>query len=1207
MIEQMTRVRIECEALPPESELLELEGSEALSRGFDFDVVVATRAPDGPAAEEIVGAQVSLVFESSTPPIDSPSSLFDVQGWHEIRRIDGLICECDDVVTSREDSSYRLRIVPGFWQSTLIETLDIFMDLSLPDILRKKLTMFQMAEGQDFELRLDAASYPSLEFVVQYKETDHAFLSRLCEHHGVFYFHEQRGEREVLVFADDNTACRTEGELEKVHFRGRGEQLGVYELHTKARLTPKVFVQRDYNYRTPQSDLTAMADNDVGFAGGVVEYGAHFRDAEQGQRIATVRAQERKCERQVLYGKSTLGSFGAGRSYQLVGHPRGDRALLLTQVLHHARQGGFSSSGGEPDGYHNEFLAIPIDIPFRPARITPRPRVGGVLTGIIDGTTVGQYAEVDDQGRYRVKFMFDTSGAGEGKASSVVRMMQPHSGAGYGMHFPLRVGTEVLITFFDGDPDRPIIAGTVPNPATPSPVRSDNATHNVIRTGGGNEIDINDDEGNERVKITSPFGKSVVQIGQSNEAENGIALGTMNNITSSADGAVSALSTVQTNWNSFNDTWSCHIIGYAGPTTPLARLSWGIDAFKGVAVMVGDVSGGILTIRDNIVARKKARLESVEAGHELLSDQREADRAALLACLATVKQDGLDAERRAKLAAVGPAVDDVDSELAGLGAKAALVAELQAEKAELEAALASARRYDGTSQAALDAQQAAIDAKQAEITTAEADEATAELAVATKQATLAAKLAAIAEDPVLAALGCGGATLAAKATALSTSNSATEAARLQAQTLAAEIADGEASLAGAQETKDWADGLVTAVDSITSPLFSLVSTIWGTGMGGLARNVADFMLEEALAQDIGAAFFPTYIPTPKMQFDIKSPPLFMKLVPPELKDRPVEAYQTIARLDWATPMREATQMVPGGGGGMLGAGKTAMLALIPVVGPFLAFRYSSTQNGAYQEARNIQGSEAHAALFGQTSAFVSGQEHAALTSAKKVVVTANDQVEIHSRGETEVAGGKAVYVTSSDNVEVVSRGKVLVKATGPSDMSSANTAAARFLSDIRADKDRAKLAMERGKITLGALKKDGSAMHAQLDMEVADATGLGKLKLHTGAGNQYVELAEDSAATSNAITVVTPGTFELKAEHSVLAKNEKWTLSMDQNSTNLGNDESYVELTPTLANIGCDEDNFAEFKPAGAVIGGAKIDLETSGNLTLKGSKILLG
>jgi Type VI secretion system/phage-baseplate injector OB domain len=105
-------------------------------------------------------------------------------------------------------------------------------------------------------------------------------------------------------------------------------------------------------------------------------------------------------------------------------------------------------------------------------------------------------------------------------------MAQPHAGAGYGFHFPLRAGVEVMLTCIEGDPDRPIITGAVPNPTTPTTVSSNNGTRNVIRTGSGVEMNIDDTDGSTRFKLTVPYANSVLQLGAPNQPTPGFHVGT---------------------------------------------------------------------------------------------------------------------------------------------------------------------------------------------------------------------------------------------------------------------------------------------------------------------------------------------------------------------------------------------------------------------------------------------------------------------------------------------------------------------------------------------------------------------------------------------------------------------------------------------------------------------------------------------------------
>ncbi|MCC6527892.1 MAG: type VI secretion system tip protein VgrG [Polyangiaceae bacterium] len=525
-------VRVESDAFGCEVELRELRGHDAIGRPFELELLVVAAGTAVLDDEALIGAPVAVVFEREGV---------------ELRRLFGMIAACTDALQVKEHASYRLRVVPRFWGASLIETLDIFMNLSVPDIVRKKLALIDLHEGADYDMRLEGTYHPR-EFVVQFKETDLAFVSRLCEHYGISLFFEHRDGSDRLVFGDRNDAFQPllAG---AVRFEARGEALGVYELEATTRMVPRHFVQRDYNYRNPAIDLTGQTDMPDGHAGGVIEYGGHFKSDQEGQWLAALRAEERRSERRVYHGKSNVAGLSAGQKLTVEGHPRGDLTLVVTEVRHAAKQVALGRGDGDEREYHNEFVAVHENTVFRPRRVTPKPRVSGVLTAVVDAESRGRYAEIDDDGRYKVKFMFDTSGPDEGKASRLVRMMQPHSGAGYGMHFPLRPGTEVLITFVDGDPDRPIIAGTVPNPQTASPVVAENATRNVIRTGGGNEINIDDQESSERIKLSTPHASTRLQLGAPNDPESGMTAATTGAISSIA---VSGQTSLASATNSFS-------------------------------------------------------------------------------------------------------------------------------------------------------------------------------------------------------------------------------------------------------------------------------------------------------------------------------------------------------------------------------------------------------------------------------------------------------------------------------------------------------------------------------------------------------------------------------------------------------------------------------------------------------------------------------
>jgi type VI secretion system secreted protein VgrG len=241
--------------------------------------------------------------------------------------------------------------------------------------------------------------------------------------------------------------------------------------------------------------------------------------------VAKLYAESELCRREVYRGEGSVPYVCPGFTFALEDHYRGDfnREYLTLDVEHEGNQTGYLLAGltreGEPREiyYRNSFAAIPSAAQFRPERSTPRPRIAGMIPAKIDASGSGRYAELDNMGRYKVILPFDTSGRKDGKASAWVRMASPYAGADHGMHFPLHKGTEVLLTFMDGNPDRPVIAAAAPNPETPSVVNADDETMAKITTAGGNSIHIEDRGGSERILMHAPKQQSFIRIGAPND------------------------------------------------------------------------------------------------------------------------------------------------------------------------------------------------------------------------------------------------------------------------------------------------------------------------------------------------------------------------------------------------------------------------------------------------------------------------------------------------------------------------------------------------------------------------------------------------------------------------------------------------------------------------------------------------------------------
>jgi type VI secretion system secreted protein VgrG len=456
--------------------VLRLTGTSAISRLFSYNLEVAFLERGAPKPSELLGESVTIVL---APPAPGASM-----------RVHGIIDAIDDHLLDAEGRRIvHLRVVPRAKRLALGASQEVYLDRNVPTLLVEKLAAVGLAEGGDVVLNLES-TYPKRDFIVQYEETDLDFVCRLAEHVGISFYVEHHGDADRLVLTDHAGGFALPPR--EVPFHARGEQRGIFRLAVEHRMVPKTYTVHDYNYRLPQ--LAPLGSHelpaDVGYAGDVIEVGPHAKTPEEAKLFARVRAEERQAGQLVYVGESAVPSLDAGIRLRVTEHPELDALdLTVVEVTHEATQG--LGHGDARSAYTNRFRAIPGGRTFRPPRITRRPKIHGLVTGVIDASHGGDavYAPIDDQGRYAVRFLFDLATPEGQVPSHAVRMIQNHAGAGYGTHLPLKPGVEVLLAFVNGDPDRPVIVGTVPNPLTPSPVNRTRADLHVMRTSSGTRIE----------------------------------------------------------------------------------------------------------------------------------------------------------------------------------------------------------------------------------------------------------------------------------------------------------------------------------------------------------------------------------------------------------------------------------------------------------------------------------------------------------------------------------------------------------------------------------------------------------------------------------------------------------------------------------------------------------------------------------------------
>jgi len=492
-------------------DVVKFNGTEAISRPYEFTVTLSSKDPD----IDLKGA------------LRNPATLSIARDEERIP-IHGVLAAFEQLHEANQRIFYRAVLVPKLWYLSLSCENRLFLDKNVPQIIEEVLKQSGFTT-QDYELKI-TRSYPSWEYVCQYGETDLDFISRWMEREGIYYFFKQTETSEKLVITDSATAHENiPGESTISYSPAAGllpeDEEIVTGIVCRQNVLPKKVVLKDYNYRKPTLEEKAEADVDPHGRQEVYIYGEHFKDPSQGKELASIRAGEFLCRETMYYGEGTSHRLAPGFLFQLAKHYRGssNRRFLVTEVEHRGIGTGVLLSGirqgqaqdpMEP-GYSNRFVCIPAEVQFRPERKTLKPRFNGTMNAVVDAAGDGSTAELDDQGRYKVILPFDLSGRKGGKASRWIRMAQPYSGSDYGTHFPLHKGSEVLLTFIDGDLDRPIIASAAPNPHTKSPVTSANQTQSIIRDNYGNEIVMDATPGDEHILIHSPHHKSAIDIGKS--------------------------------------------------------------------------------------------------------------------------------------------------------------------------------------------------------------------------------------------------------------------------------------------------------------------------------------------------------------------------------------------------------------------------------------------------------------------------------------------------------------------------------------------------------------------------------------------------------------------------------------------------------------------------------------------------------------------
>lgn len=506
--------------------LVGFTGSEAISQLFCFRLELLAKNQTEVAFDKLLGEKITIRLRL-------PDG--------EDRYFNGI---CSRVSQGERDAtftSYGMEVVPRIWLLSKKAQSRIFQQLSVDAIIKKVL------EGFDVSYELQGKFHPR-DYCAQYRETDFNFLSRLMEEEGIYYFFKHDANSHKMVVANTPSSHSDMPHMNRIIFEevvgGKRDENRIYGWEKAQELRSGKYTLWDHCFEIPHKRLEAQANIiDSVQVGKVVhkpkvggndkleiydypgEYAQRFDGVDRGggdrsddlkkifednTRTVDIRMEQETVPGIILQGTSNCRHFVSGHKFTLERHFNADGEYVVVGVGHVARQASsFRSGTGGDFEYENNFSCIPSAVPFRPARLTPKPAIQGTQTAVVVGPP-GEEIFTDKYGRVKVQFHWDRDGKNNAESSCWVRVGTVWAGKQWGaIHIP-RIGQEVIVDFLEGDPDRPIIIGSVYNAEQMPPYELPaNKTQSGIKSrsskGGTaahfNEIRFEDKKGQEEVYV----------------------------------------------------------------------------------------------------------------------------------------------------------------------------------------------------------------------------------------------------------------------------------------------------------------------------------------------------------------------------------------------------------------------------------------------------------------------------------------------------------------------------------------------------------------------------------------------------------------------------------------------------------------------------------------------------------------------------------
>ncbi len=477
-------------------EVVNFSAYERISEPFVLEAKLAGR--DEIKSEEVIGKDAVLT----------------ISGGEVDRYFHGAVRKFEQVGRSGRKYLYRVEVVSFLHLLSLQRDCRIFQDLNVQDIIAQ-IFKESAIKTDDYEFRLTNKDHRR-RYCVQYRETDMDFIVRLLQEEGIFYYFEHSEKGYMMVFGDAPTCHKAIEGNQEVIFMAGGSGMNANKEHVSSialsrRLRPGKFVHTNFNFKIPSAALETkdMCKDKELQKYEIYDYPGQYGNGDRGNKLAKAQLQAAQALAEQVEGTSDCPRLAAGCTFTLSDHDfrSFNKEYLIIETSHMGEQTQVLEEQADEGGtvYFNRFTAIPYSVPFRPIKTIKKPLINSIQSAVVVGPQ-GEEIYTDRYGRVKVQFHWDRKGKKDDKSSCWLRCAQGWGGNGWGMVFLPRIGDEVLVAFMDGDPDWPVIVGSVYN-GDRNPLYSlpDHKTRSTIRTrsypnsSGFNELRFEDKAGSEEI------------------------------------------------------------------------------------------------------------------------------------------------------------------------------------------------------------------------------------------------------------------------------------------------------------------------------------------------------------------------------------------------------------------------------------------------------------------------------------------------------------------------------------------------------------------------------------------------------------------------------------------------------------------------------------------------------------------------------------